>query len=144
MEHRSPTSSGWIRRQPAWLRGSRFVNSTLSKGDQNWGRKSWRLFVAESHRPVPPCLSIARMPSTFLNLSTKAFFRARRHLKGLRRSRQSLRAKIALLVDVEDWAYANIARQVRAALSDKFEFEILTSGLSPISAMPSCYAKVPI
>ncbi|MBM6596239.1 glycosyltransferase [Microvirga pudoricolor] len=35
------------------------------------------------------------------------------------------RPHIALIVDLEDWAFANIARQVVAALGQEFEFEII-------------------
>lgn len=37
------------------------------------------------------------------------------------------RPRIALIVDSPDWAFANIARQVSARLSDEFEFEVIST-----------------
>lgn len=38
------------------------------------------------------------------------------------------RPRIALIIDVEDWAFANIARQVMAALGDEFAFDMIPVG----------------
>jgi glycosyltransferase involved in cell wall biosynthesis len=89
-----------------------------------------------------PTVSI--VPGDYENPSAAAAFHRKHgfdHAEAIRSfvpaERPTSRPRIALIVDVEDWAYANISRQVKAALSDKFDFEILP--LAPLDDLTQAF-----